>query len=275
MQDNARAPDRPAWSEDPVCQWAERWNQEYRAWEAAMGPARPATAEGPGALEYSAAAPEEQRTPSPARLARFTEAQSTLIEQLGALLAEDLRKEAQHWRYRWIAPDIESRAMALFGAIVLALPKLHIDSSQNVRLLLLLIAKRRAIDEYGNIAPPPNASSAAASMAPVPGSDLAGLDNTTLLAALADPESVDAEDCRVTEIDRQIVLRRVWAYWERLAPPDNRIMRLRWQSDPPRPFASIAQQLGQGWTPEAVRKRHERALEKTRQYLREHGIRLD
>jgi DNA-directed RNA polymerase specialized sigma24 family protein len=191
----------------------------------------------------------------------LSQAYRLLLEELWALLAGDLRQIARGWTHSNMAPDSESLALNMFGNIVFPLPRLQIDPQRNVRNLLLTIARRGLIDDYRR------------SHAGTPwrqGGYATSIDDRP---DLIDPESSTIEDRAVQRIDSEALLKAVWDYWpENLNGIEYEIVKLRWQSDPPRSFGEIAERLGPGWEEAAVRQRHHRIMNKTRRYLRESGL---
>jgi RNA polymerase sigma factor (sigma-70 family) len=203
------------------------------------------------------------------------------LEQLWELIAEDLRVVARGWIRSNLAPDIESLALNMFANIVFSLPRLQIDPDRNARKFLITVARRRLIDEYrrsyvasGRRLPRPGDD-------PAPGAPAARMWQPPAGApAAADPQSgaADAESYSAVErvaarLDQQALLAAIWAYWPKsLSSDDLRIVRLRWQSDPPCSFREIAQQLGPGVSEDTVRQRHHRILKATRAHLRESGL---
>lgn len=91
--------------------------------------------------EWESATEDEERN-------LFKTKYQTYVESLWEELADDLRKIALGWKRSGLAPDTETLALALFTHIFLAIPKLQIDPTQNVRNLLLTIARRGLIDDY-------------------------------------------------------------------------------------------------------------------------------
>ncbi len=84
---------------------------------------------------------------------------------------------------------------------------------------------------------------------------------------LADQRVSDATDI-IERLDAQEQYTAIWAYWqEHLSDIDMRIVQARWATEPPAPFQQIALQLGDGWTADAVRKRWERILKRTRKHF--------
>jgi hypothetical protein len=183
------------------------------------------------------------------------------LEQLWALLADDLRMITRGWIHANMESDSEKLALHMFGNIVFSLPKLQIDPQRNVRNLLLTIARHSLIDDYRRS----HSSS--------------GQRQATLAVSidtqpdLVDPESAQIEERIVRRLDDGALLKAVWQYWRNsLIPVDYEIMKLRWRSDPPSPFSDIAMQLGPGWEEATVRQRHHLIMRATRKYLREQGL---
>jgi DNA-directed RNA polymerase specialized sigma24 family protein len=196
--------------------------------------------------------PEQQRA--------LSEAYRLLLEELWAILADDLRQITRGWMRSKMAPDAESLALNMFGNIMFNLPKLQIDPQRNVRNLLLTVARRGMIDAWRSHVDSPRRQAGYAT----------SIDGRS---DLIDPVSSTIEERTVQRIDRETLLKAVWNYWpENLNGIEYEIVKLRWQSDPPRSFGEIAELLGPGWEETTVRQRHHRIMNKTRKYLRESGL---
>lgn len=87
----------------------------------------------------------------------------------------------------------------------------------------------------------------------------------------ADPETIGADEALIEALDRRHCLDMVYALWESWTNPDRLILEARWRKEPRQPFEAIAAALGAGWTAEAVRQRHARAMKRTREYLQRMG----
>jgi hypothetical protein len=213
--------------------------------------------------------------PKGAAVPPCTEEERTLLTQLWDLVGADIEKEARHPRYNWISNVVIDRAVCLFSyaAFELLAGQVQLGDPPQLPALLRRVARCRATDEYRSLfgrrtSPDPahvEPGSHAASMVPVTPPHLP-------LEQLFDTASLDHEDDLIAAIDATTLVCLIWELWSSLPWPDDVIMRLRWSADPPRPFLSIAQHLGVGWTEDAVRKRHQRVMDHTRDELRKRGL---
>lgn len=87
------------------------------------------------------------------------------------------------------------------------------------------------------------------------------------LASDEDLEALLAE--RLDNAQCRLLIEQFWE--QSLSELDRQILRDRWATTPPRSFAEIAEHLGEGWSAAAVRQRHQRAIVRTREHLREQG----
>ncbi|MBC8077295.1 MAG: sigma-70 family RNA polymerase sigma factor [Chloroflexales bacterium] len=200
------------------------------------------------------------------------------VEELWGLIADDLRKVAHNWRRSNMASDIESLAMSHFAEVMVALPKMQLDPTRNVRHLLITIFRRGMISEYRRKyaeRPPMQsrehgkaADEGAEKMWPSELRSANGLTPDATPGDLPDPHSLDAHEQLEQRLDGEKILAAVWSYWRAtLSPDDQYIMEARWKAQPPRSFLDIATALGRGWEEATVRQRHRRVLQRTRRYL--------
>jgi DNA-directed RNA polymerase specialized sigma24 family protein len=183
----------------------------------------------------------------------------TEMEQLWNFLADDLRRVAHGWLRSGLAPDIETLALDMFSHIVFALPRLKIDPHGNVRAFLITVARHGMTDDYRrSYTSSPNSRP----------NMVVSFDEQT---SEKDAARSDVEREMSEKIDNQRILAAAKEYWKTLGPDDTIIMQLHWQTDPPRSFRAIVEQLGGGWVEDAVRLRHRRIMNATRKYLREQG----
>lgn len=187
------------------------------------------------------------------------------LEALWSMIADDLRKVARGWVRSNIASDIDTLALNMFANIVFSLPKLRIDPQRNVRNLLITLARRGLIDEYRR-----TYATDARRQSISSDEDVNSIGTNS---ELIDPHSSDIEEQTAQKLDRSAILQIVWDYWQStLSESDFRIMKLRWQSEPPVSFRDVAEQIGSGWMEATVRQRHHRIMDATRNFLRGLGV---
>jgi DNA-directed RNA polymerase specialized sigma24 family protein len=184
------------------------------------------------------------------------------------------------------AHDTFTLAMNLFSMLVEELPSLSIDTDRPVRNLLKQILRRRNVDEWRrehpnarqrakgsatNIEKPPAAGDA--HMWPAHGMESSESYIPDPSDGMIDASTIDLDERIIRSIDNAQVISLIQAFWPKnLSKEDMAIMRLRYLEDPEKSFREIATRLGKGWTEETVRQRHYRAVQKTRQFLREQGF---
>jgi len=220
-------------------------------------------------------------------------------EELWLLLAEPLLRVAHGWLRSGMAHDmwacptsyptredvLRSLAMNMYLHVIDALPQLRVDPSKNLRACLKQIATCGMYDEHQRIYrdAPRRPSGQAAEQTPAPGSPAAQMwadpqHSTAPLhadqdaAEALDPQSIGFEDQLARLLDQRTCCQAIWAFWETLAPVDQRIVLLRWNREPPIQYESIAQQLGPDWNTAAVRQRHCRIISRTREHLQKLGL---
>jgi RNA polymerase sigma factor (sigma-70 family) len=202
------------------------------------------------------------------------------------LIEQDLTKVAHSWIRSNIGPDVKSLAMNMFTDVVEVLPNLRIDPTKNVRSYLISVARHRLIDTWRREFKPPRrpAKDSAFDLELHPGAPEARMwqDRFSSIEAssladphggIIDPNTSDAEERVLTRIDNEQILRAIRDHWPKsLSRDDYRIVHLRYLADPQASFREIAQDLGGGWTEDAVRQRHFRVIKATRKYLNEQGL---
>lgn len=226
----------------------------------------------------------ELRTSSQVRKARLREGMRRCLELLWADLEQPLRSIAGKWRRSGLMREIESQpevaegeedargvlAKHAFFYIVDQLDGLQLQPERNPIGYLVTIAWRGLTgDERDIYSAQPRRGANRYQLVPLPEQRDDGDEHSrheqiaaeeNLEAQLA--EHLDTADCR----------RLIEEFWEQsLSALDRQILRDRWMNSPPRSFEAIADRLGDGWTTAAVRKRHQRALTRTREYLRQRG----
>src|SRR5262249_47520628 len=150
-------------------------------------------------------------------------------------------------------------ATTLYLEIMEALPNLQIDPTRNIRGLLLTVVRRRLSDRYRSIKNTPPAVS-------LQHESSAG---STEPPTLADPHGEDAQEHLLDLLDGRLVWDEIHRYWRPTSAGTDLAFMRRYDQTPPTPFRKIAEQLGPGWTEEAVRMRHHRIVHRTRAYMQE------
>ena len=206
------------------------------------------------------------------------------LEQLWNLLADDLYAIARSWRKSNLATDVESLALSHFTEIIMALPRLKIDPTKNVRQLVFTLFRRSLITEYRTLNPlattKPHDEKPETSVEPgTPAAQFWPMRGAETLAVLTDgadipdPQSFDSEERIFRKLYTQAMMKTIREFWSSTLPPEDlSIIVARWEHDPPRPYQEIAATLGPGWTEANVRKRHQRTIERTRQYLKDNNL---
>ena len=219
-----------------------------------------------------------------AERAQHAERYKASLEQLWNLLADDLYAITRSWRKSNLATDVESLALSHFTEIIMALPRLKIDPTKNARHLLFTIFRRGLITEYRTLNPPvatkPHEEKLETSVEPgtlaAQAWPMRGAEAPAFIADGADtpdPQSLDNEERIFRKLYTQAMIVTIREFWNNTIPPDDlSIMVARWEHDPPRPYQEIAAALGPGWSEAAVRKRHQRTLDRTRQYLKDNNL---
>jgi RNA polymerase sigma factor (sigma-70 family) len=194
------------------------------------------------------------------------------LQELWKLIAPDLHKIAYTWKESNIEPDVETQALNMFTDICLALPRLPIDPTRNVRSYLLSIARYRLIDIWRHQSKRPRRQGKNH-----PSDTELHSGSLDARMWLEPPRAVnsggDGTDSVIASIDDKQILQAIFAYWKKsLSRHDYRIMYLRYVYDTQYSYHEIAKDLGQGWTEPTVRQRHFRIIKATRKYLREQGL---
>ena len=221
-------------------------------------------------------------------------------ERIWKLLDSRLHRLAQKWfwcgemqdkyqtpeSYPTIRVAIESLKQSLFFHILDALPKIKIDPNKNLFGLLLIIAHRKHATENNKIyRGNPYRKKLPAQSEVQPNEADGKVWNTEVnplsthpphtkdndlpdpLTLIPDPaSSAPFEDLIETDFI-QARWNDVKEFLEDLKPDHQWILQQRYLPTPPQEFSRIAEMRGPGWTEEAVRMEHYRAIHKIRQWL--------
>lgn len=214
--------------------------------------------------------------------------------KLWTLLEEPLMQVAKGWIKSAVVKEIlpvsgtdthqsvlNSVAMSLYIHVLDALPKLKLDPQKNLLACLMLIVRRRLIDQMEPR--PPQSDPPDTPEHPISGTSESAMwlkqviqtsfvPQDSVQGEYIDPQSQDAEEQQIDTIYQQQMWHEVLLFWRStLAPEDWKIMQ-RWGLDPPTPFRTIAEALGPGWNESMVRQRHHRIMRRTRKYLHDRGL---
>jgi len=142
--------------------------------------------------------------------------------------------------------SVSSLALSMFLSLTELLPEINIDQDENVVDYLLQTARRGVTEDN-----------------PLLGA-IGVLENNAI---------DDFEEKIVTRIHQKAMIREIMDFWNHsLSSEDHLIMTSRSSVNPPMTFMEICLRLGPGWTESAVRQRHHRVLQRTRQYLRQRSL---
>lgn len=218
---------------------------------------------------YQASYARLQTTMDSLRIERLRAQLQASADELWRLLESNLMQETQPWVRIGMAPDAGALAMMRFAYILEALPRLKVDRQRTMRKLLLAVGQRGLIGEYRwaySFEPLGLRRQIDRAAEPHVGDLLS--ESVKIVDTSHSPE-----ETTVDRLDREQMLRILRNYWQMtLSAVDLQIVRLRWQSDPPRSFDDIANELGAGWTANSVLLRHHRIMQRTRSYLRDQGL---
>lgn len=200
-------------------------------------------------------------------------------EELWHALADDLRRVARGWKFSGMGPDNDTLAMGMFVHIITALPKLKVDPQRDVRKYLITVARNNNISEYRRVyaRQPIQMSEERASHETEMWANSSYQDDRAehqrMIGDQGDHEPYDSMNHLDDLLDRRTNLERIWQYWKNtLSQIDYQIMDLRWHSEPPTHFQTIAAHLGPGWSADSVRQRHYRVCKDTRLYFQQQGL---
>jgi hypothetical protein len=226
----------------------------------------------------------ELRARSPRLKAQLRIAMRHCLELLWAELEQPLRAIAGKWRRSGLMQEIEgqpevvrgeegSRSVLAKHAFFYIVDQLHtvqLNPDGNPRSYLVTIAWRGLTgDERSIYSSTLRRGASQYLIVPLPEhrDDTEEQGRHEQLASDEDLEALLAE-----RLDNASCRRLIEAFWEHsLSELDRQILRDRWETSPPRSFADIAARLGEGWSEAAVRQRHQRAIVRTREHLRERG----
>lgn len=178
---------------------------------------------------------------------------------------EPLHRAGSNSAYRLV--PVEARPFYILESLIMQLDKLEIDFEKNCYGLMLVIARRRALHELYEIDGWRHGHRADEKR--LPQHFVKGLAQGEIYA---DPESarpferIDDREYEAQIFEAALTFRTL------LAKEDLLIFEGRYLSDPPRPYSSLVQQLGPGWSSAAARKRAERLLRRLREYLRQREL---
>jgi len=216
---------------------------------------------------------------------------SDALEQLYIAIEPSLLKLAQRWiasqQFQQIAttrefPEaMQTLARSAFGAVIEALPMLSVDTTRNVRGLLITIAKNDLFDQEHKIyKPSPRRKSKPEEILDSGDTDgamwlssdpLSG--EASISEEIKDHSGTDFEDHILSSEQHHHVWPIVIEFWQQSLSLENLwLIQMRWFNDPAVPFKEIARRIGEGWTEAAVKERHHRILKRTRQYLKNRGL---
>lgn len=221
------------------------------------------------------------RTTSPVGKARLRRSMQRCLELLWDDLKDPLRSVAARWYRSGVMQEIAGQPEVIEGEEdkrgVLAKHAFFyiIDQLDGIRLrlelnpigFLLTIAWRGLAGEEHDIYSSPKGSRF--QIVPLP-EHRDDAEEHGYREQLASDEDLEAQ--LASRLDMTACRQLIEDFWRRsFTSLDYQIMYDRWIATPPLSFASIAEPLGEGWNPTAVRKRHQRALERTREYLEQRG----
>lgn len=179
------------------------------------------------------------------------------------MLKADLERVARGWAHSNIAADVESLTLNLFACIFIALPSVRIDDEKNLRGLLLTIARRGAYDQHRR----DQAGSRSREVGRFISLDACDAERPWLAA---NPQSHDAEDRWIRAIEGRQLARTIREHWKStLSDVDWRIVVLRLQDTS---YRDIVREIGGELTEAGARKRFQRIVERTREYLHVRGL---
>lgn len=159
-----------------------------------------------------------------------------------------------------------SLAMLAYLSLVEEIPRLKVDSSQNVVAFLKTVIHYALYDEYKRLTKQREGFTDSLDQPAHPGTAV------PLGEALPHQQSLTANEKILTEIAQGELLKEFLALRATiLGHTDQIITYERMLKDPPTSFADIATMLGPGWREEAVRKRYARARKKLLKLLKERG----
>ncbi|MBK9945559.1 MAG: sigma-70 family RNA polymerase sigma factor [Kouleothrix sp.] len=213
------------------------------------------------------------------------------LTDLFELTRQDIERQSVRWLKmfpqrnesgdRSFRTAVEQLARSVFLEVIEAILVVTLDPDRNAYGLVMRIVRRALYDQQPprrrkiqqNDDPKIGSGDPQASMAPTASTQrhVADFDDEGALRDIPDPAPDFTE--HVLERER---LQRYWpavqTFLDKMSAIDRFIFDQRWVSEEPQPFAKIAQNLGMGWTMEAVKQRNYRLLRQLRAYIgREHG----
>lgn len=238
-------------------------------------------------LRCQAALVELEQTPPGARQDALRQSSLALNAELFTALAEPLREVARGWRWSDLGRDAAPRDRgqplstaaeaflvdSLFFYILDALPTLKLRQATQLVPYLKRVARNGLFDEDYRVYrgyPPPRRGRTPPRIARLQ-APRTNEDSEQEHQEPADPQTLDADSALIAALDRTHCLALIYELWARWPNPDRLIMEARWRHEPRQSFEAIALALGPGWTAEAVRQRHTRAMQRTRDHLRGNG----
>jgi RNA polymerase sigma factor (sigma-70 family) len=195
------------------------------------------------------------------------------IAALLLLLRPVMYKQARRWlaqsaltgRSSAFNNSLDTLALDFFFALIERLHTVRIDPDKHVEAYLGRVARNGFYDRFKKDHPPQETQALRLDQ------PLSETGEQLLRDTVADPDTVDQDELIVWSLSAKECLAFMRKELPTILNKEDQTIVLARLSEPPLSYELIAQQIGPGYSEEALRKRYERALHKIRQYLKRHG----